>query len=304
MWVYHHKHIPVTAFLFSDLLIFTNQFENDVDLNVIAKYELCAPAVSLSPVDMFEYAYKPVTPTAVTASNVFERFFLEFDKPETARGWYDALSTSLEGVLKRTIGTTCEVCFGPLKPAFCCHCIKCDRICCEHCCGYINTQDRMTASKNMACLSCVAYNNKILSQNTIIRELIQSTNSANRRDFIQPSFVCNLNRKTQVSLPEGWEACILGDSRVYYFNREKWLSSWSLPKEDFANDAPYGWQKYYDEKEHGFYYNTKTKEAAYSRPEKQVVVSMDCPGCGYVITKVDMKRGHCPCCNTCLKGAF
>ena len=220
MWVYHHKHIPVTAFLFSDLLIFTNQFENDVDLNVIAKYELCAPAVSLSPVDMFEYAYKPVTPTAVTASNVFERFFLEFDKPETARGWYDALSTSLEGVLKRTIGTTCEVCFGPLKPAFCCHCIKCDRICCEHCCGYINTQDRMTASKNMACLSCVTYNNKILSQNTIIRELIQSTNSANRRDFIQPSFVCNLNRKTQVSLPEGWEACILGDSRVYYFNRE------------------------------------------------------------------------------------
>ena len=86
MWVYHHKHIPVTAFLFSDLLIFTNQFENDVDLNVIAKYELCAPAVSLSPLDMFEYAYKPVTPTAVTASNVFERFFLEFDKPETARG--------------------------------------------------------------------------------------------------------------------------------------------------------------------------------------------------------------------------
>ena len=302
--MYHRERIPVTAFLFSDLVIFANQFDSEVSLSVLAKYELCAPALARSPLDMFEYRYNKTTANAVCAQNAFERFYLEFEEPAEAQTWYRMLSQSLDRIVQQSISATCEVCFGPLEPAYCCHCIKCDRICCANCCGYINSQDRKTSSKNMACLSCVEYNNSILNQNTVIKELVESTNSKSMRDFIQPVFVCNMDRKTQVSLPEGWEACMLKDSRVYYFNRKEWLSSWSLPKEEFVNDRPYGWQKYYDENSRGFYYNVKTKRVSYSRPLGQVVVAMDCPGCGYVISKDDIKGGYCPCCNTSLKGAF
>ena len=97
---------------------------------------------------------------------------------------------------------------------------------------------------------------------------------------------------------------MLNDSRVYYFNREKWISSWSLPKDDFSNDSPYGWQKYYDERGNGFYYNVKTKGVLYSLPSDHIQPVSDCPACGYAVTDKHVEKGYCPGCNTCLHRAF
>lgn len=253
---------------------------------------------------MYNYYYNKALPNSVEAQNVFERFFLEFENEELAEEWHKLLTSSLESVLQRSIGCKCEICYGPLKPAYCCHCIKCDRICCDNCCSYINSHDRKTSSKNMACLSCVEYNNTILMNNTNVQELKRSRNSINREGFVQPTFVLNMERKAKLKLAAGWEACMLNDSRVYYFNRDKWLSSWSLPKEEFTNDSPYGWQKYYDDKGNGFYYNAKTKDVRFSMPKEHVDPISDCPGCSYMVTNKDMQQGYCPCCNTSLNRAF
>ena len=250
---------------------------------------------------MFNYKYNEITPRVVEAENAFERFFLEFESVEQAQDWYTQMSETLKAVLGRTIGSKCEVCFGPLQPAYCCHCIKCDRICCAECCGYINSHDRKTSSKNMACLSCLEYNENILNKNTDVKALIDSRNSCNRENYIQPVFVCNLAKKQELKLPEGWEACITHDSRVYYLNRSLWLSSWSLPKETFVNDAPYGWQKYYGEKDAGFYYQSKGHCVKFDRPLDPMKATVGCPDCDYAPTKNDIVKGVCPCCNTSLK---
>lgn len=253
---------------------------------------------------MYNYYYSKALPKIVEAQNVFERHIFEFETPEIAQEWHERMISALNTVLQRNIGSKCEICFGPLKPAYCCHCIKCDRICCDTCCAYINSHDRKTSSKNMACLSCVEYNNTILMNNTSVQELKCSHNSINREEFVQPTFVLNMERKAKLNLPQGWEACMLSDSRVYYFNREKWISSWCLPKEEFTNDSPYGWQKYYDDKGNGFYYNAKTQDTRFGIPKERVDLMSDCPSCSYVVTNKDLEQGYCPCCNTCLHRAF
>lgn len=236
--------------------------------------------------------------------NAFEQFSLTFGTPEIAHNWYSLLTEKLSVLLERALGSRCEVCFGRLRPAYCCHCVKCDRICCENCCAYINSHDRKTASKNMVCLSCLSYNNEVLKDNTDVDVLIKSRNSGNQRDFIQPLFVCNMETKSQLNLLEGWEACMLSDSRVYYFNRNMWLSSWCVPKEGFRNDTPYGWQKYYGEKGSPFYYNVKTKKVSETLPYVDEVVMAGCPACSYELSQNDMESGKCPSCNTCVKEKY
>lgn len=245
---------------------------------------------------MFNYKHNTNTPSTVEAENVFERLFLDFGSEERAVEWHASLTKSLSSVLERTLGSKCEVCFGRLQPAYCCHCMKCDRICCANCCGYINSQDRKTSSKNMACLSCLAFNEDVLHKNTDVKRLLEATNG-NKTEFYQPVFV---RRQQVTNLPAGWEACMLEDSRVYFFNRALWLSSWSLPQEDWENDSPYGWQKYFNEKKMAFYYRSKDKCVQFDRPLKEEDMSVDCPGCDYHLTKSQVKEGHCPCCNTCL----
>ena len=253
---------------------------------------------------MYTYDYNSKIPQSIRAQNAFEMFSLDFDTPALASEWHELLKSSLQSVLQRSIGSTCQICYGPLKPAFCCHCIKCDKICCENCCSYINSYDRKTSTKNMVCLSCVEYNNTILMNNTNVKELQHSHNSINTKDFIQPTFVLNMERKAKLKLPEGWKSCMLDDSRVYYFNCEKWLSSWAIPKDEYSNDSPFGWQKYYDEKGNGFSYNVKTKDVRFDMPKERIDPLGDCPACSYVITNKDLKQGYCPCCNTSLNRAF
>lgn len=250
---------------------------------------------------MLNYRYREATPTCVEAENAFERFYLTFSSAEEAKTWHVTLTTALDSVLKRTIGSKCEICFGPLRPAYCCHCIKCGRVCCEECCGYINSHDRKTASKNMACLSCLQYNDLVLGRNPDVQRLVDSRNSGDGERFVQPVFVCNMETQQELNLPEGWKACMLADSRVYYFNVKKWLSSWSLPKEEFENDSPYGWQKYYGDKEAGFYYRAKDHTTQFDRPLIPVETALGCPCCEYIPSQTDVERGFCPCCNTSLK---
>lgn len=38
----------VTCFLFSDLLIITNEYDNELNLTVLAKFELCMNSISYS----------------------------------------------------------------------------------------------------------------------------------------------------------------------------------------------------------------------------------------------------------------
>ena len=140
--------------------------------------------------------------------------------------------------------------------------------------------------------------------NADVQLLKDSRNSKNNEDFIQPTFVLNMERKAKLMLPAGWEACMLNDSRVYYFNREKWVSSWSLPKEEFVNDAPYGWQKYYDDNGKGFYYHAQTQAVTYDLPTERITVVLECPNCNYVITEKNYDDKHCPCCNSSLTKAF
>ena len=40
-WIYKHQSIDATAFLFSDLLIITNRFDCELNLQVLSKNELC-----------------------------------------------------------------------------------------------------------------------------------------------------------------------------------------------------------------------------------------------------------------------
>ena len=245
---------------------------------------------------MFNYNLNTASPITVEAENVFERLFLEFNSAEIAQEWHTELTTALKSVLERTLGSKCEICFGRLQPAYCCHCMKCDRICCADCCGYINSQDRKTSSKNMACLSCLSFNEKIMNNNTDVKKLIEKTNN-NQTEFLQPAFV---RHQVATRLPAGWEACMLADSRVYFFNRALWLSSWSLPQEDWENDAPYGWQKYFNEKKMPFYYRTTDQSVQFDRPLKEKELTIGCPGCDYFPTKEQIKEGHCPCCNSSL----
>ena len=157
---------------------------------------------------------------------------------------------------------------------------------------------QLRSLENMFCLSCLSYNATVLDQNTEISVLTDSRNSNNSKDFLQPVFVCDMATKGKQSLLDGWEACMLNDSRVYYFNREKWLSSWCIPKEDFDADAPYGWQKYYDNRGIPFYYNAKTKQTSEDRPLMRVERARGCPACGYELSLEDIRAGICPGCNT------
>lgn len=250
---------------------------------------------------MLNYFYREQTPTSVEAQNAFERFYLTFSSVEEAKTWHGTLTSALDSVLKRTIGSKCEICFGPLRPAYCCHCIKCDRVCCEECCEYINSHDRKTSSKNMVCPSCLQYNDRVLGRNPDVQRLLDSRNSADGERFVQPVFVCNMETQQELELPEGWKACMLADSRVYYVNVKKWLSSWSLPKQEFENDAPYGWQKYFGEKDAGFYYRAKDHTTRFDRPLVPVSSALGCPCCEYIPSQSDVERDFCPCCNTSLK---
>ena len=247
---------------------------------------------------MYNYRYNAMEGCEVIAENAYETFRLVFDSEEQAQSWEQRLNKQLRSLVTRSGGSRCEICFGPLRPAYCCHCKKCDRICCEHCCDHINNTERNAGSKNMFCLSCLSYNATVLDQNTEISVLTDSRNSNNSKDFLQPVFVCDMATKGKQSLLDGWEACMLNDSRVYYFNREKWLSSWCIPKEDFDADAPYGWQKYYDKRGMPFYYNAKTKQTSEDRPLMRVERARGCPACGYELSLEDIRAGICPGCNT------
>ena len=293
--------VEVTAFLFSDLLILTNRFDSELNLRVFFKTELCAVCSLSSSLVMYNYHYNPVEGREVIAQNAFESFRLLFETEELAQNWAQMLDTQLRSLIDRSVGAKCEICFGPLRPAYCCHCMKCDRICCQNCCDHINSEDRNTASKNMFCLSCLSYNAVVLNNNTRINVLTEARNSNNSKDFLQPVFVCDMATKAKQSLIDGWEACMLNDSRVYYFNREKWLSSWCIPTNDFDSDAPYGWQKYYDKRGVPFYYNTKTKQTSEDKPLAPVERSRGCPACGYDLSASDIQLGICPGCNTNVK---
>ena len=48
-WTHMREETPVMVFLFSDLLILSNQFDNELNLHVITKYELCAHFRPFSP---------------------------------------------------------------------------------------------------------------------------------------------------------------------------------------------------------------------------------------------------------------
>ena len=48
-WIHMKEETPVMVFLFSDLLILSNQFDNELNLQVITKYELCRNFLLFSP---------------------------------------------------------------------------------------------------------------------------------------------------------------------------------------------------------------------------------------------------------------
>lgn len=48
IWTHMREKKKVTCFLFSDLLIITNEYDNELNLTVLAKFELCMNSISYS----------------------------------------------------------------------------------------------------------------------------------------------------------------------------------------------------------------------------------------------------------------
>lgn len=48
IWNHMREKKRVTCFLFSDLLIITNEYDSELNLTVLAKYELCRNLISYS----------------------------------------------------------------------------------------------------------------------------------------------------------------------------------------------------------------------------------------------------------------
>ena len=98
-------------------------------------------------------------------------------------------------------------------------------------------------------------------------------------------------------LPAGWGIAMLPDGRRYFFNPLLWLSSWAIPKEEWSNDCPVGFAKYFDQNGEAFVFDAKLGKAV-GNAEGRVFVKK-CPCCKYDCS--DVKEMVCPACNSVIR---
>lgn len=287
------------VFLFNDLLVITNNYVKEKQIQVLQVFKtiLCNICVDDKTIRLF-------------ATNFTVSLTLK-DEEET----YEFSS-----IFKRsgeTSTTLCDMCHDHIQPGRCCICSNCNLLICDQCgATYAELARRFGdevcsddediqkeegvnsyASRDngvVLCRSCYSYIRYVASPADSIQKVIER-----KSRFIRPSFPRVLNDPYDPlsKLPAGWGSALTEDGKCYFFNPLLWLSSWSLPKENWENDCPIGYAKYYDRNGIPFYYDAKTKKVVSKLGTRECTKSCSC--CGYLIDRCCSIA--CPCCNSIVR---
>lgn len=190
----------------------------------------------------------------------------------------------------------CAICHCGLKPAKCFKCEFCGLLVCELCQG-ASSQAAATAVSSADGQPADA---EMAKPKLLCRACYPSLGSKKPAPpSIHPVFpqIVKDPYDPDSSLPAGWGMAMLPDGRRYFFNPLLWLSSWSIPKDEWCNDCPVGYAKYFDRDGKAFVFDAKLGKPV-ERVEKREF-GQKCPCCKYDCS--DVKEMVCPACNSVIR---
>ena len=193
----------------------------------------------------------------------------------------------------------CAICHVRLKPAKCLRCELCGLLVCDLCEGTTSethptgksqalnqSKDATASERKLVCRACLPSLDLKRPSNPSIHPVFPKI----VQDPYDPNSL----------LPAGWGMAMLPDGRRYFFNPLIWLSSWAIPKEEWENDCPVGFAKYFDKNGEAFVYDARTEKLV-EKPEKREAEAR-CPCCNYDCS--DVKEMACPACNSVIRSFF
>lgn len=220
-------------------------------------------------------------------------------------------ASDLLRVLKQTetsIVQECAICHRRLEPAKCFKCEFCGLFVCERCQGTTSEVAPLAGSDAAnrpadAAASESRPKSKPASKLLLCRACAPSLDASSSQKPTNPSIHPMFPKIVQDPydpnsfLPAGWGIAMLPDGRRYFFNPLLWLSSWAIPKEEWSNDCPVGFAKYFDQNGEAFVFDAKLGKAV-GNAEGRVFVKK-CPCCKYDCS--DVKEMVCPACNSVIR---